>query len=449
MSNKLVSNYKIQYIALKIKLYPTEEQKIYFNKTFGCARSFYNHLKAEKDKFYQENNLENIADKNERNRIWKTFKSTTPKEYKEKFPYCKEADSQAFNTAEMDFKTACKNMYEDIAKAKSGILNWDKVRITKFHSKKSEKQSYKTCMMKQNCLDWNEHTITIPKIKKVRFKNNQAPKWYKYRTKTRSITISRNASMEYFASILFEVRLPDTKRYNQWDKDESKVIGLDFDCNDMYIDSNGKSALKDFGFKKQKQNSKQLKHRQRQLARKCKNSKRREKARIKLAQSEAHVANARKDWSLKHSIYLARNYEVIAVEDLNIKEMMKGSRNAKNYQDISWSTFIGNLQQQSRKYNCQVIKTNKWYASSQICHICGFKNVMVQKRHLEEYFCPNCMTRHQRDENAAINIKNKSIRVLREAEEKREKGSVKRRITCQKDHASSLSTKKLTNLPLT
>lgn len=446
MSNKLVSNYKIQYIALKIKLYPTEEQKIYFNKTFGCTRSFYNHLKAEKDKFYQENNLENIADKNERNRIWKTFKSTTPKEYKEKFPYCKEADSQAFSTAEIDFKTACKNMYEDIAKAKAGILNWDNVRRIRFHSKKSEKQSYRTCMIKQDCLDWNKHEITIPKTKKVKFKNSQAPKWYKYRTRVCSITINRNASMEYYASILFEARLPDTKRRNIWSKDESKIIGLDFDCDDMYIDSNGKSALKDFGFKKQKQNSKQLKHRQRQLARKCKNSKRREKARIKLAQSEVHVANARKDWSLKHSIYLAKSYEVIAIEDLNIKEMMKGSRNAKNYQDISWSTFIDNLQRQSRKYNCQVIKTNKWHASSQICHICGFKNVMVQKRHLEEYFCPNCMTRHQRDENAAINIKNEAIRVLREAEEKREKGSEKRRTTCQKDHASSLSTKEPTNL---
>lgn len=443
MSNKLVSKYKIQNISFKIKLYPTEEQKIYFNKTFGCARSFYNFLKEEKDKFYLENNLENIADKDQRNKIWKIFKATTPKEYKEKFPYCKEVDSQAFCTTEIDFKTACKNMHEDITKAKAGILNWDKVRRTKFHSKKFEKQSYRTCMMKQDCLNWNEHTITIPKIKKVKFKNNIAPKWYKYRTRVCSITISRNASMEYYASILFEARLPDTKRCNEWSKNEYKVIGLDFDCDDMYIDSNGKSALKDFGFKKQKQSSKQLKHRQRQLARKCKSSKRREKARVKLAQSEAHVANARKDWSLKHSIYLAKNYEVVAVEDLNIKEMMKGSRNAKNYQDISWSTFIANLQQQANKYNCQVIKTNKWYASSQICHICGFKNVMVQKSHLEEYFCPNCMARHQRDENAAINIKNEAIRVLREAEEKREKGSAKRRITCQKDHTRSLSTKRV------
>lgn len=299
--------------------------------------------------------------------------------------------------------------------------------------------------MKQNCLNWNEHTLEVPKIGKVSFYNSKVPKWHKNRTKICSLTFSKTPANDIYVSILFEVRVNSQKKeFN----DENQAIGLDFDCDDMYIDSNGKSALKDFGFKKQKQtNAKKLSHLQRQFLQKHKNSKNQEKARIKLARFEEHIANCRKDWIEKESLRLVSSYQLIGIENLSIQGMMKGSKNAKNYQDISWSTFVSKLEQKSQFRNCQVVKVNKFFASSQICSCCGFKNPDVQKFHLENWKCPHCGQEHQRDENAAVNIKTETIKVLREAEENQEKTCSKKN-ELSKDTDSVLSTSELANLAL-
>ena len=123
--------------------------------------------------------------------------------------------------------------------------------------------------------------------------------------------------------------------------------------------------------------------------------------------------------------------------------MMKGSRNAKNYQDISWSTFVSRLEQKSQFRNCQVAKVNKFFASSQICSCCGFKSPDVQKFHLEKWKYPQCGQEHQRDENAAVNIKTEAIKVLREPE-----GSEEKSEGMSKDTHRVLSTEKLANLAL-
>ena len=136
------------------------------------------------------------------------------------------------------------------------------------------------------------------------------------------------------------------------------------------------------------------------------NSKNREKARIKLARFEEHIANKRRDWIEKETLRLVKNYDKVVVEDLNYKAMMGNSKNAKNYEDISWSTFVTRLQQKGETYDCNVIKADRFFASSQICHICGYKNKEVQEKHLEEWICPNCGASHQRDVNASINLKN-------------------------------------------
>ena len=139
--------------------------------------------------------------------------------------------------------------------------------------------------------------------------------------------------------------------------------------------------------------------------------------RIKLARFEEHIANCRRDWIEKETNRLVNSYQVIGIENLSIKGMMKGSRNAKNYLDISWGTFVTRLEQKAKFKNCQVIKVDKFFASSQLCSSCNYKNPDVQKYHLENWTCPHCGQVHQRDENAALNIKNEAIRVLRQAEE--------------------------------
>lgn len=419
--------------ALKLKLNPNSSQYSQFLKFFGCERFVYNFYLAEKNSFYEKNIKSLGNDKQARLAVWKTFEETSLKNLKNKYPFLKEGDSQGIANAYMNLRAAYQKFYSGLAK------------LPRFHSRKS-KNSYKNSMMKQNCLNWNEHIIEVPKIGKVKFYQNKAPKWYKNRTKVCSLTFSKTAAGDIYVSVLFEVRVKlQEKEFN----DENQVIGLDFDCDDMYIDSNGKSALKDFGFKKQKQlNSKKLSHLQRQFLRKVKNSKNKERARIKLAKFEEHIANCRKDWIEKETNRLVQNYQVIGIENLSIQGMMKGSRNAKNYQDIAWSTFASKLEQKSQFKNCQVVKVNKFFASSQLCNCCGFKNSDVQKFHLQRWTCPQCETEHQRDENAARNIRDEAIKkVLREPEEKKEK-TISKKKSLSKDTSRVLSVSELANLAL-
>lgn len=404
-------SYNSRNIALKLRLYPNQEQKTYFSKSFGCERFIYNYYLAEKNDYYEKEIKPLGIDKKARKAVWSLFEETPLKDLKIKYPWLKEADSQGIANAYMNLKSAYQKFYQGLSD------------LPKFHSRKT-KNSYKNSMMSQNCINWNEHTITIPKIGKVQFRNSKVPNWYKNRIKICSLTISKTPQEKYYVSILFEIKAKAAKK--RFD-DENQAIGLDFDCDDMYIDSNGESALKDFGFRKQKQiNHKQLHHLQIQLARKIRGSRNYRKARIKLARFEEHLANCRKDWIEKETKRLTNQYRLIGLENLSIQGMMKGSRNAKNYQDIAWSTFVSRLQQKAQNNNCQVIKINKFFASSQTCSCCGFKNPDVRKFHLENWVCPECGTEHQRDENAAVNIKTEAIRVLREAEENEEKSSEKK-----------------------
>ena len=399
--------------ALKLKLNPDTEQYSKFITYFGCCRFIYNFYLAERFKFYEKEIKPLGNDKKAKEEAWKKFKETPLRDLKIKYPWLKEADSQGICNSYMDLRGAFNRFYKGLA------------NLPKFHSKKL-KNSYRTVKLR-NCINWNEHYNEVPKIGKVEFYQSNAPKWYKNRVKICSLTFSKTPGNDIYVSINFEVKVKLQEK--KFDND-SQVIGLDFDCDDMYIDSNGKSALKDFGFKKHTQlNNKKLSHLRKQLSRKLKNSKNREKARIKLARFEERIANRRRDWIEKETNRLVNSYQVIGIENLSIKGMMKGSRNAKNYLDISWGTFVTRLEQKAKFKNCQVIKVDKFFASSQLCSSCGYKNPDVQKRHLENWTCPQCGHVHQRDENAALNIKNEAINVLRGAEENQLNSSSKENLS--------------------
>ena len=421
-------NNNIRNISLRLRLYPTEKQEYYFNKTFGCSRFIYNYYLSERNDFYN-NYIKGLEDKEQRKEIYKTFKETPLRELKEKYPWLKEVEAQVLCNTHINLQNSFSNFFKG------------RTKHPKFHSKRG-KNTFKSYMPSQTLLDWNNHTVKIPKIGKVLFRNSKAPKWYKNRTKVCNITVSKVPSGKYYVSILFEVK------FNEIEKkiDESKSIGLDFDCDDMYIGSNGKSALKDFGFIKQKQNKlRKLSHLQRQMIRKHKNSKNYNKAKTKLAKFEEYIANCRRDWIEKETLRLVKNYTMIGVENLSIQGMMRGSKNAKNYLDIAWSTFVNKLEWKSNFHNCQVVKVDKFFASSQLCSCCGYKNKEVATIHLEMWKCPQCGQIHQRDINAATNIKNEALTLLREPEESEENTS-KRKLS--KDTHSLLPANKLVNLAL-
>lgn len=198
-------------------------------------------------------------------------------------------------------------------------------------------------------------------------------------------------------------------------ENRKEAIGLDFSPSEMYVSSENQTG-KDFGYIAQKQaHSKQLKKLQRRFAKKQFlkeenfprkiSSKNREKARIKLARLEEHIVNSRKDWIEKETLRLVKNYNKVVIEDLNLKGISAFLRNAKNMNDTSWATFVTRLEAKGRDYNCEVVKADRFFPSSQLCSCCGYQyhELKLSER---EWTCPNCKTHQVRDVNAAINLKN-------------------------------------------
>ena len=396
-----------QHLFLKLRFKPTPEQSVVLNKHFGCRRFVYNYYLSEKLNFY-ETRVKGVEDKNVRKEIWKEFKETPLTELKMMYPRLYDVINQCERNSYRDLQTAFDRFY-------NGVYD-----LPKFKRKKG-KNSFKDCQPRKNFIDINNRLINLPKIfGKISYLNKDLPKWYfKYKDKEiKSYTCSKTPSGQYYISILFEVKDFKTPvKPKLKDINENQMIGLDFDCDDMYVDSNGCSA-KLYGFVKQKQkNLKKLSHLQRQFERCKKGSNNREKRRRKLTKFEEHIKNMRLDWIEKETLRLVKLYKLIGIEDLNIKGMMKGSKNAKNYEDISWTTFISKLLRKGELYGCHVIKVDRFYPSSQTCSNCGFVNKEVSEKHLENWTCPNCKTIHNRDLNAAKNILNECKEVLRNIEE--------------------------------
>ena len=191
---------------------------------------------------------------------------------------------------------------------------------------------------------------------------------------------------------------------------ENQSIGLDWSPNEFYIDSECHSA-KDYGYEPQKQkHHKQLAKLQRRLAKKTKGSVNYEKARIKVAKLEKHISDSRKWWIENESLRLAKNYSTIGIEDLNLQGIAKFLRNAKNINDCGYANFVTRLIQKGEEQGTSVIKVNRYYPSSQLCHCCGYQNHNLKLSDIE-WTCPNCGEHHIRDYNASINLKNEAIRL--------------------------------------
>jgi len=407
MSNKLVCSTETQHRALKLRIYPSTEQKVLIEKTFGCCRQIYNNRLFERNQFYE--NVIKPAQPEEHKALWKTAHFSTEKEMKQKFPYLAEVSSQALCSATMFAEAAYKNFFASVKGTRAGT----QVGKPKFKSKKSHDFSYRECM--NIALIWNERKIKVPKLGLVKFRHSGNKKgkldfFLRGEVELKSITIRKNPANEYYAVLLFKREYCHKQKV--YEGCESQAIGLDFSPADFYINSDGSSG-KDFGYVAQKQaNLKKLTKLQRQLIRKQVGSNNREKARIKVARIEHYIAECRNDWIEKETKRLVSSYQIIGIEDLNLKGMMKFSRNAKNYGDTSWGTFVNKLLWKSslNENNCQVVKADRFFASSQICHCCGFKNPITKNLNIRSWICPECGANHIRDVNAAINLKENAIK---------------------------------------
>ena len=400
---------KIVNRALKVRLYPSQEQKTFLDKSLGCSRFFYNYRLNEQIEFYK-NEIEPIKDNEKlKKEKYKFFKPTSKKQFKEKFEWAKECSDDCLNSTERNLQSAFNNFFKSLNKSRKG-----KKGFPKFRSKKEHKDSYTECHVKKNAFDFHNRKINISKCTPIYFKHREKlPKWYSDKCELKSITISKNSCGEYWVSLLFE--LPSFYA-NPKPIDENQAIGLDWSPSEFYIDSECHSG-KDYGYEAQKQkHHKQLAKLQRRLAKKTKGSANYEKARIKVARLEKHIADSRKWWIENESLRLVENYTTIGIEDLNLQGIAKFLRNAKNINDCGYANFVNRLIQKGEEQGTSVIKVDRYFPSSQLCHCCGYQNHNL-KLSDREWTCPNCGENHMRDYNASINLKNEALNIrMRRAE---------------------------------
>ena len=360
----------------KYRIYPNKEQKILIQKTFGCVRFVYNNVLSYKiDKYKNENmSLSKIDCNNYCNRVLKN-----------EYNWLKEVDKFSLNNSIINMDNAYKKFFTE----HSGF--------PKFKSKKDNHKSYKTNFTINNIeVDFINDKIKIPKLKWVKSKVHR-----KFTGKIKSATISQNPSGKYFISILV-----DTENI-QMSKNNNKV-GIDLGLKEFAITSDGELISNPKYLRK---SEKRLIKLQKDLSRKQKGSKNRNKCRLKVAKLHEKIGNQRKDFLHKLSTRLVNDNQVIVLEDLKVKNMIKNKYLSKSISDVSWSEFVRQLEYKSEWYGRTVIKIDTWYPSSQICSNCGHKDGKKELS-IREWICPICGTHHDRDINASINILNEGLKIL-------------------------------------
>ncbi|MEQ3474896.1 IS200/IS605 family element RNA-guided endonuclease TnpB [Enterococcus cecorum] len=371
--------------AYKFRIYPTEEQEIFFAKTFGCVRKVYNLMLNDRKKAYEE----------VKNDPSKKMIFPTPAKYKKEFPFLKEVDSLALANAQLNLDKAYKNFFRDKS-----------VGFPRFKSKKNPVQSYTTNNQNGTVALIDSKFIKVPKLKSlVRIKLHRQPKGM-----IKSATISRHASGKYYISLLCKEEISELPKTNS-------AIGIDLGITDFAILSDGQKIDNNKFTSKME---KKLKREQRKLSRRAllaKNkgiplseAKNYQKQKRKVARLHEKVMNQRTDFLNKLSTEIIKNHDIICIEDLNVKGMLRNHKLARSISDVSWSSFVAKLQYKADWYGREIVKVDTWFPSSQICSECGHKDGK-KSLDIREWTCPICHTHHDRDVNASINILIEGLRI--------------------------------------
>ena len=358
--------------AFKFRIEPNKEQRVLINKTLGCVRFLYNQMLNEKQVKYKS------KDKS---------KNKTEKEYKIDYDWLKEVDSIALQQTRIDLKTAYDNFFR---KLKSG-----QPTNLRFKSKHNPKKSYRT-MNVNNSIRVEENRIRLPKLGFVKFKKSR-----EVSGTIKSVTISKNILGRYYISVLCETEVKTLP------KTDTK-IGIDLGLKEFCFTSNNEFVSNPRYLRKLEE---KLQKAQRKLSLRKKGSNRKFKQQKKVFRIHQKIANQRLDFLHKLSTKLIIENQVICLEDLQVKNMVKNHCLAKSISDVSWSKFVELLKYKASWYGRELVQIDKFFPSSKTCSVCGSlkKDLTLKDR---EYICSSCGLVIDRDYNASLNILVEGLRIL-------------------------------------
>ena len=364
--------------AIKYRAYPTEEQEVLLAKTFGCVRFVWNHMLMDAQQFLNEAG---------------TFFVPTPAKYKKEFPFLKEVDSGALCNTQLDLQDA-NNRHLESPKT---------VGTPRLKSKRKSKMSYTTNIHSYKTKDGSVvytlalgyEAIKLPKIGWVKIKKHSQPDvgWT-----LKGATVSCTRSGKYFVSLLYEFE----KDIQPIVPTKEKSLGLDYSSHDFYVDSNGKVANYPQFYR---QSEEKLAKEQRKLSRMEAGSKNYNEQLHKIQLLHEHIANQRKNFCHTVSAAIAKQYDAVFVEDINLRGLAGSLKLGKSTNDNGFGMFRTMLEYKLTSQGKTFAKIDKWYPSSKTCSVCGFvkEDLTLADR---VWTCNACNTTHNRDHNAAINIRN-------------------------------------------
>lgn len=316
---------------------------------------------------------------------------TTPAQYKKDYPYLKEVDSLALANVQLQLQGAFRKFFTE-----------PNIGFPRFKCRKNSRAFYTTNYVNGN-IRISDRGIKLPKAGFVRAKiHRKAPDGYQLKL----VTVFIAQTGRFYASVLYEYE-EDTPVFVP--SETMTHIGLDYKSDGLYVDSEGNACGMPHYYRR---SEKQLARAQRRLSRKQKGSANREKQRKRVAKIQQRTANRRKDFLHKTSAPITKRYDVISVENLDMKVMSGSLRLGKATMDNGYGMFCSMLAYKQAREGHILVRVEKHFPSSQLCSCCGYKNPVTKNLSIRKIRCPKCGTEYDRDINAAINIDREGVRLL-------------------------------------